>query len=90
MADARLTCIIKPHPQSSHEHITHVGNGAQVWTREQVIGWIDTGAHTFYVLAPDGRRADVGVVREAGKAPYLRTHADGRWNNNLLALPQCA
>ncbi len=89
MADVRLTCIRKPHPLSPHEHITQVGNGTQVWLREQVIAWIDGGVHTFYVLGPDGRRADVAVVREVGKAPYLRTHADGRWNNNLLALPQC-
>ena len=29
------------------------------------------------------------LVRELGKAPYLRTHADGKWNNNLLAQPEC-
>lgn len=22
------------------------------------------------------------------RPPYVRTHADGRWNNNLLALPR--
>lgn len=26
MADVQVTCITKPHPQSPHEHITHVGN----------------------------------------------------------------
>ena len=26
MADVRVTCITKPHPQSPHEHITHLGN----------------------------------------------------------------
>jgi hypothetical protein len=47
-------------------------------------------ANTFFVLdARTGKRADVGVVREAGKAPYLRTHADGYYNDNLLALDQC-
>ncbi len=28
----------------------------------------------------------IGVVD--AHTPYVRTHADGRWNNNLLALPR--
>jgi hypothetical protein len=93
MADVEVTCITKPHPQSPHEHITHLGN-PQVpweWTRDQVIASIDAGANTFYVLDPrTGKRSDVGVVRPAGKAAYVRTYADGDWNNNLLSLDQCS
>jgi hypothetical protein len=39
MADCQITCITKPHPQSPHEHITHVGNPSAnwVWPREDVI-----------------------------------------------------
>jgi hypothetical protein len=25
MGDFRVTCITKPNPQSTHEHITHIG-----------------------------------------------------------------
>lgn len=91
MADAQVTCITKPHPQSAHEHITHLGNPPQwVWPREQVIASIDAKTNTFYVVDPaTGKRSEVGVVREAGKAPYLRTYADGYYNNNLLSLDQC-
>ncbi|MFA5774448.1 MAG: DUF3892 domain-containing protein [Ilumatobacteraceae bacterium] len=91
MADAQVTCIIKPHPQSTHEHITHLGNPPNwVWTREDVISSIDAKTNTFFVLDPESKkRSEIGVVREAGKAPYLRTHADGNWNNNLLSLKQC-
>lgn len=89
MADVRLTCIRKSNPQSAHEYISHVGSNGQVWTREQVISWIDRKEHSFYTLDGSGRRANVGVVREANKLPYLRTYADGQWNNNLLSLPQC-
>ena len=95
MADVQVTCITKPHPQSSHEHITHVGNpnspgGGWKWTREDVIASIDAGTNTFFVLDPrNGKRSDVGVVRPAGKSAYLRTHADGDWNDNLLSLSQC-
>ena len=46
---------------------------------------------TFFVIDPrNGKRADVGVVRPAGRAAYLRTHADGDWNDNLLFLDHCS
>lgn len=93
MADVQITCITKPHPQSPHEHITHLGNpvGNWKWTREQVIASIEAKTNTFYVLDPYTRkRSDVGVVRPLGGiAPYVRTYADGDWNNNLLSLNQC-
>ena len=92
MVDIQVTCITKPHPQSPHEHITHVGNpaGNWKWTREQVIASIDVKSNTFFVIDPrNGKRANIGVVRPAGHAPYLRTHADGDWNDNLLSLNQC-
>ncbi len=92
MADVQVTCISKPHPESPHEHITHLGNPRPgwVWPRERVIASIYARTNTFFVLDPrTGKRADVGVVRVAGHAPYLRTHADGYWNDNLLSLSQC-
>ncbi|HQS58346.1 MAG: hypothetical protein B7Y56_09770 [Gallionellales bacterium 35-53-114] len=92
MADVLVTCILKTLPQSPHEHITHLGNPTEnwMWDRERVIASIDNKTNTFYTLDPISRkRADIGVVREVGKVPYLRTYADGRWNNNLLSLNQC-
>ena len=91
MAAVQVTCIIKPHPQSPHEHITHVGNPPSwIWEREQVIASIDAKTNSFFVRDPvNGSRSEVGVVRQAGKAPHLRTYADGNWNNNLLSLNQC-
>ena len=92
MADVRVTCISKPHPLSPHEHISHLGNPQAdwEWARERVIASIEAGDNTFYVQDKQtGKRPDVGIVRPAGRAPYLRTHADGYWNDNLLALDQC-
>jgi hypothetical protein len=92
MAEVQVTCITKPHPQSPHEHITHLGNPRipWEWTREQIITSIEAETNTFFVLDPrTGKRSDVGVVRPAGKPAYVRTHADGDWNNNLLSLDQC-
>jgi len=93
MADVQVTCITKPHPQSPHEHITHLGNpaGKWKWTREQVIASIEQETNTFFVLDPfSGKRANIGVRYPGGlRAPYVQTHADGDWNNNLLSLNQC-
>lgn len=98
MAEFRVTCITKPQPHSPHEHITHIGgpgNGAgERWklTREEAIRHIESKTHRFYVLDPrTGKRAEIGVVHPTdGRQPFLRTHADGQWNDNLLSLSQCA
>jgi len=90
MADCRITHIRKPDRQNAHEHITHVGNPAAgwFWQRELVITSINAKTNTFYVLE-SGRRSEVGVVNpNDGRSPFLRTHADGYWNDNLLALPE--
>jgi hypothetical protein len=92
MADVQITCITKSQLNGTHEHITHVGNPATPWkwTTAQVVGSIDAKTNTFFVKdSRTGKRADVGVVRPSGRAAYLRTHADGEWNDNLLAQPQC-
>jgi hypothetical protein len=90
MADVQVTCITKPDRYSEHEHITHVGGAGWKWTRERVIQSIDEGSNTFYVMDAARKRSNVGVVNPGnGRARYLRTYADGVWNNNLLSLPQC-
>jgi len=62
-----------------------------MWPREQVIRSIEQKTNTFYVLDPQtGKRSEVGVVHpNDGRSPFLQTHADGDWNNNLLSLPEC-
>jgi uncharacterized protein DUF3892 len=35
-----------------------------------------------------GNRVDVGVVTPTDGSKYLRTYADGKWTDNLLALPR--
>ena len=87
MADVRITCITKNPRNNTHEGITHLGNSAGKWSRAEVIGWIESGQNTFYTLA-NNLRANIAVVNGAhGK--YLRTHADGQYTDNLLALPEC-
>jgi hypothetical protein len=89
MADCRITHITKKNRQSAHDHITHAGNpNSWYWTREQIIDSINNRSNTFYVLEK-GNRSVVGVINpQDGRAPFLRTYADGAWNDNLLSLPE--
>jgi len=93
MKEFQVTCINKPDRMNAHEHITHIGNTANNWrmTREEAIRRIDSKQEAFYTVDSNTQnRAYIGVVRGDGqKAPYLRTHADGKWNDNLLALAEC-
>lgn len=87
MSDVQVTCINKQPRQDPHEGITHLGGRDWRWTREQVITSIDRGENTFYTLV-DGNRGDIGIVN-GPYGRYLRTHRDGRWNDNLLSLTEC-
>lgn len=90
MADVQVTCINKPDPYSPVEHITHLGGASWRWTREQVIASIDSRTNTFFVRDPrSGLRANVRVVRPAGRPAYVRTSPDGDPYDNLLSLNQC-
>jgi len=91
MADCRITHIRKLDRFSSHEHITHAGNPPSwFWTREDIIKSIENKTNTFYVKDDKtGKRSEVGVIYpDDNRHPFLRTHADGYWNDNLLSLPE--
>ena len=65
-------------------------NGKWRLTRESAIARIEAKTDNFYTVdRATGKKAYIGVFKEPGKAPYLRTHADGNWNNNLLAQAEC-
>lgn len=85
MADVQVKYVNKTG--SSHEHITHLGGDTWTWTRSSVIGSIERGENTFFTFV-NGKRAVVGVV-DGDHGKYVRTHADGYYNDNLLALPRC-
>lgn len=93
MAEFEVNCITKPHSENRHEHITHIGNTTAAWqlSREEAIRRIEGKQEVYYTVDRNtGHRAYIGVVREGGpRAAYLRTYADGVWNDNLLAQRQC-
>jgi hypothetical protein len=87
MADVQVTCINKQPRDNPHEGITHLGGVGWKWTRQQVIDSIKGASNSFYTFV-GGKRAEVGVVN-GPNGEYVRTHADGYWNDNLLALSEC-
>lgn len=87
MADVQVTCINKTPRNDPYEGITHLGNSSGKWTRQQVIDWIESKSNTFYTSS-GGNRSNIGVVN-GPNGKYLRTYANGQWNDNLLALPEC-
>lgn len=87
MADVQVRCINKVPRDNPHEGITHLGGAGWKWTRAQVIASIEGRTNTFYTLV-NGKRADVGVV-DGPNGKYVRTYADGYYNDNLLALMEC-
>jgi hypothetical protein len=92
MTEYEVTCVRKPNRNSTHEHITHIGNRSSEWmmSREVAIERIENKKEAFYTVdRATGKRAYIGVVRAPGRAPFLRTHSDGKWNDNLLALAEC-
>lgn len=92
MASYQVVCITKRGGHyNPHERISHVGiatgRGRERYSQEQVISWIESRQHSFYV-AQGSRRVEVIVATRNGRK-YLKTTADGAEPNNLLALPEC-
>lgn len=89
----RITCIIKPDPESPVEHITHVG-GMSGWKLdvETVMSRIESkGAdHEDFFVHVGNAEADVIVVKaSAHRRKHIRTTPDGTPQDNLLKLGKC-
>lgn len=82
-----IRCINKQPRENPHEGITHLGWSGWKWPRSQVIQSVESGTNTFFMKV-GGKRAEEGVVN-GPNGKYVRTHADGYYNDNLLALPEC-
>lgn len=76
-----------------HEHIASVrwknpqtsATGSS--TRATMVDWLRTPGNAAFVSDSRGN-ITVGVVNPPIGSPFLRTHADGRWTDNLLSLPR--
>ena len=88
----KVTAVHMTGSRTRHEHIAEVkwtnpqtsvsGNS----TRAEMVKWIRDENGIAKVYGRDGSVAQVGVVDAT--PPYIRTYADGNWNDNLLALPR--
>lgn len=84
MADLQVTCIEKQPLQNPFQGITHLGGRDWRRERDEVAEAIEAGTDSFYTVV-NGRRAEIRVVN-GPFGRYVRSYADGRWNDTLLAL----
>jgi len=88
----RITHIRLSGARKLHEAITDYrwvnpsdGNTGSS-SKAKLVAWMDDDGKAH--VGSGAARAEVGVVRPDNGRPYLRTYADGKWNNNLLSLPE--
>lgn len=76
----------------AHLAISHLGftdsSGRYKTTRLEMYNFIEAGGKAF-VKDSFGNVVYIGTALH-GLTQYVRTYADGKWTNNLLALPECA
>ncbi len=74
----------------AHEHIESLrwrnpDNGQTGETiRSEMVKWIRDGGQAYVVVG----NLKVSVLVVDANPPYVRTFADGKWQDNLLALPR--
>lgn len=94
MANLQIDAIRMSANGTSHEHITHVfGPAFGTKTRFDAVSDIFHNRNAYYTQANLlGSQTPVGRVAAnhevLSQADYLRTHANGQWTDNLLALPR--
>lgn len=84
---------MSPPNSFDHDHITdlkwrELGTASTGQnTRQEIVDWLDNQGGRA-VVSPGPNQSEVGTVDPGnGRAKFLRTYADGQWNNNLLSLP---
>lgn len=73
---------------TGHQGITHLQAGGIIWTSQQVVTEIDDVHRYSFYTSVGGSSAWVGVWTDFLGHKYLRTYANGIWNDNLEALPR--
>ena len=81
---------IAPSSASSHEHIASIrwlsssDSTSKTMSMAAAVEWVQKG--NKFVVASDTGAVEVQAVKAT--PPYLRTVANGKWTDNLLALPK--
>jgi len=82
---------IRPSTASTYKGITHyrwlnsADGKAGTTEKLDMVAFLDKPTSKAQVAGEDGP-ATLGVYEDGG-VRYVRTHADGSWNNNLNSLP---
>lgn len=91
--NVRITHVHLEGSPEDNQHITkyqwlnELNNNSGVSDKPTMVDWIDVKKNKAYVGSGTSK-VPVGVIRPDNGTPYLRTYADGQWNNNLLSLPR--
>jgi hypothetical protein len=77
---------------STHEHITNVlwrsaATALGQCPRQAIVDWLAERNENQAVVADGSGWVHIAVVHRPNQPAYIRTHADGVWTDNLLALP---
>lgn len=79
---------MSPPNSREYAHIVAVqyryNSGVATCTREEMVSMLEQG-HTAFVQGAN-HQSEVSVF-ELNGVKYLRTHANGYWDDNLLSLP---
>ena len=81
-----VTFVVKRPADPAHEGVTHLGGVGWRRSRLEIIESIHMGTAAYFARI-NGRRMDIGIVY-APRGLFLRTFADGAWNDGLMALPE--
>jgi hypothetical protein len=84
---------IKLEGGAAHEHIKHVlwrsASASQgLCPREAIIDWLTESHENQAVVADGSGLVHIAVVRRPNQSPHIRTHRNGVWTDDLLALPR--
>lgn len=93
----RITCINKsggdhadPHHAISYLGWVEDGSGkTEKSSRVQIYEWIKYHSGSAYVADSRGNKVWVRTRENQNGTRFLQTYADGKWTDNLLALPEC-
>jgi hypothetical protein len=75
-----------------HEHITDVqwrstSTALGQCTRQGIADWMSGDSANRAVVAVGTELVNVAAVRAPDGSHFIRTHAEGEWRDDLLALP---
>jgi len=93
----RIICVSKPsgNNRDPHDAISVLGWENEATgqrsriTRDELYNWIKLEKGVAYVIDGGGNKAFVGTRENIYGTRYVQTYADGKWTDNLLALPNC-